>query len=451
MKNNFWKWTKRTAITMAMLTLVACSTDNEEIDDGTKGDLDSTELSGDITFWHSFTQGPRFESINQSARDFESLHPDVNITVETFSWDDFYTKWTTGLSSGNVPDLSTAFPGQVVEMIDAGALRPMDDVIDNIGRNRFSEAAIFEGTVEDINYSLPLYSHAQVMWYRKDLLEENNLDIPETWDQLAEAAEVLTGDGNYGLSVPTGANDVGGARFLNFYVRSRGESLLTEDLQANLTSPVVLDGINYWVDMYNTSSPQDSIGYNILDQATLFYQGKTAFDFNSGFHIGGVAENSPELLDDIAAAPIPKYNTDDPDYGIETSNIPLVVWENAEHPDVTKAFVEFLFEDDRYIDFLAATPVGMLPALNDIYENEEYLDNETIQKFSEEVDIISEAIDKGTAIGFENGPSLQAGYLTSQGIIENMFQDIIVNGTDVKKAAENAEKELNDIYVNLPN
>lgn len=59
---------------------------------------------------------------------------------------------------------------------------------------------------------------------------------------------------------------------------------------------------------------------------------------------------------------------------------------------------------------------------------------------------ISDAMDKGTAIGYEHGPSVQAGLLTSQGIIESMFQDIITNGTDVKKAAKKAENQLNDLF-----
>lgn len=53
-------------------------------------------------------------------------------------------------------------------------------------------------------------------------------------------------------------------------------------------------------------SKKDSINYNVLQQATLYYQGKTAFDFNSGFQIGGVQANTPELLQYIDAAPIPK-------------------------------------------------------------------------------------------------------------------------------------------------
>ncbi|MDO4669831.1 MAG: sugar ABC transporter substrate-binding protein, partial [Butyricicoccus pullicaecorum] len=128
------------------------------------------------------------------------------------------------------------------------------------------------------------------------------------------------------------------------------------------------------------------------------------------------------------------------------THIPLVVWNNSEHPEICKAFIEFLYEDENYIDFIHSVPVGMLPSLNDIAEKEAYLNDETIKAFSDSVDIIQTAVDTGHAIGFEHGPTAQASYLTSQGVIENMFQDIITNGTDVETAAKAAEEQLNEIF-----
>ena len=40
----------------------------------------------------------------------------------------------------------------------------------------------------------------------------------------------------------------------------------------------------------------------------------------------------------------------------------------------------------------------------------------------------------------------EAGLLTSQRVIEEMFQDIVMNGTDVNQAAAAAEKKLNDLF-----
>lgn len=409
----------------------------------------SGEMKGDITFWHSFTQGQRLDVIQATADQFMEENPGVKITIETFSWGDFYTKWTTGLASGNVPDMSTALPGHVVEMMDAEALVTVDDLIDEIGRDRFSESALSEGKKDGSCYSLPLYSHAQVMWYRKDLLKEAGLEVPKTWKEFAEAAKALTKNGVYGCSFPCGSNDLMGTRFLNFYVRSGGGSLLTDDLKADLTSDLAIDGINYWLDIYKNCSPKDSVNYAVLDQATLFYQGKTAFDFNSGFQIGGVETNSPDLSDQIDCAMLPKINADDPDYGAETSNIPMVVWQNSEHPEICKAFIKKLYDKDTYMKFLEATPVGMLPSITGISDMPEYQKNETVKKFSNAVDVITKTMDMGTAIGFVKGPSVEAGLLTSQGIIESMFQDIITNGTDVKKAAKTAEDKLNEVFSSI--
>ena len=302
-----------------------------------------------------------------------------------------------------------------------------------------------ECTLDGNNYAVPLYSHAMVMWIRKDLLEANNLEVPKTWDELYEAAKTLTKDGIYGLSFPCGSNDFQATNFLNFYVRSGGGSLLTDDLKADLTSDLAIDGINYWLKVYNDCSPKDSINYDVLDQATLYYQGKTAFDFNSGFQIGGVETNSPDLLEDIDCYPIPTIDGSE-QKGITTTNQPMVIWKNSEHPEICAAFIKKLYEKDTYIEFLHAQPVGMLPAISGISDTEEYQDNETIQQFAHAEEVIDSQLPGGTAIGFEHGPSVQAGILTNQHVIEEMFQDIITNGTDVETAAKAAEDQLNDLF-----
>lgn len=124
----------------------------------------------------------------------------------------------------------------------------------------------------------------------------------------------------------------------------------------------------------------------------------------------------------------------------------MVVWSKSEHPEICKAFIETLYEEDTYTDFLAATPVGMLPSITGISDTEKYQSNETVQKFANAEQVITEAVGLSTAIGFEHGSSVEAGLLTSQGIIEEMFQDIITNGTDVEKAAKAAEEKMNEVF-----
>lgn len=60
------------------LIVAACSSGNEKKESQATG-----ELSGEIVMWHSFTQGPRLESIQKSADDFMKAHPKVKIKIET--------------------------------------------------------------------------------------------------------------------------------------------------------------------------------------------------------------------------------------------------------------------------------------------------------------------------------------------------------------------------------
>jgi len=407
------------------------------------------ELKGELTFWHSFTQGPRMEKIQAIADSFMQDNPGVSIKIETFSWADFYTKWTTGLPSGNVPDISSALSAQVVELIDNDAIVPLNDLVERIGQDKFYEKALAEMTSDGNIYGGHIYSNTQAKWIRKDLLEKYDLEIPQTWDEFYVAAKTITDGENgnaYGAAFPTGTNDMLATRWLNQYVHSTGETLITEEGKANLTSPTVIDGINFWVKIYNEVSPKDSINYNTLDEATMYYQGKLAFDFNTGFHIGGVQANSPEILEYIDAAPIPRVNSSDPEIGVESNHTPFVVWKNSKHPEIAKAFIEYFYEQDRYVDFLLSVPVGMMEAIKGATDSEIYKADPIVQQFQNADNVLKQMLSGSTSLGMDFGPRPEAGLLTSQRVIENMFQDIIINGSDVEKAAKAAEDKLNELF-----
>ncbi len=78
-------------------------------------------------------------------------------------------------------------------------------------------------------------------------------------------------------------------------------------------------------DLYKIFS-EDSLVMS-CNKLLCYIKGKTAFDFNSGFHVGELFKKQIALnwLMQIDAS-IPKVRESDKDYGIETSNIPLVVW-----------------------------------------------------------------------------------------------------------------------------
>ena len=135
-------------------------TDNPPANTSSQPAGEAGELSGEITFWHSFTQGARMEAIQAAADQFMADNPGVTINIETMAWGDFNTKWNAGITTGDLPDMSTAQnTGEVVEMLNAGVLAPSDATIDAIGRDLFSEKALADMTVDGATYGIPYYSH----------------------------------------------------------------------------------------------------------------------------------------------------------------------------------------------------------------------------------------------------------------------------------------------------
>mgnify|MGYP000618115083 CR=1 FL=1 len=55
---------------------------------------------------------------------------------------------------------------KIMEMVNSDALLPLNDTVENIGEDKFNKTALDEAKVDGNFYSVPLYSHAQVMWVR---------------------------------------------------------------------------------------------------------------------------------------------------------------------------------------------------------------------------------------------------------------------------------------------
>ena len=123
------------------------------------------------------------------------------------------------------------------------------------------------------------------------------------------------------------------------------------------------------------------------------------------------------------------------------------MYASAENKEATEAFLEFLYQDENYLAFIDSVPVGMIPAIKDIANTEAFQSNETRKQFAQEETVIENAVLSGNAPGFEHGANLQAGILTSSGVIEEMFRTIVIDDVAVEIAAKQAEDELNARFV----
>lgn len=180
----------------ATMLLSACGGDDGTGDDATGGE-GPVELR--IGVWSYI---PDVIDLDKIVSDYEAENPDVTIDVSVLSTDittadSFVQKFTLEArqEEASYDLIFGATPWiEVAPLAEAGALAPLDDLVDEEVLNDLLGPAREGVTFEDGNiYSLPTWTDVVGLIYRSDLLEEHggSPQPPGTWDDVVSVAEQL--------------------------------------------------------------------------------------------------------------------------------------------------------------------------------------------------------------------------------------------------------------------
>jgi len=119
-------------------------------------------------------------------------------------------------------------------------------------------------------------------------------------------------------------------------------------------------------------------------------------------------------------------------------NITVLKGDNEKTAD---KFVAYLYEDERYLNYLHIIPGGMNPVTKSLAKDPRYFSHPHIKKFEHGIALTLEGIAKGVAPGATYGPNPSAPTV-KQSVIENMMAEVILKGTSAEDALAKAHKEL---------
>ena len=403
--------------------------------------LGGTAIAAEITFWHSFTQPVRIAAMEESAAMFEA-DTGHKVNLEVVPWNKVEEKWTTAAAGGTLPDVSICLPSVCMDMNEAGVVRSLDGVVGLMGGTEaFASQAMLNSfdIVDGELISLPFYSHARLLIYRKDIFDELGLQPPKTWDEMISVAEATTSaPDRYGLVQFLDAGDTGTTQYLFLVMQANGGTFLGPDGNASFNTPENVEAVRTLLKLYEVGSPPGelTIGYH-KDLFDIFTSGKTAMVFDTAFLIGISMDKAPDLVDKLGFA-APPAGTQTP-WRIGHVGITVLESDNGEIAD---QWVEFLYRDDNYIRFVHTIPAGMYPVTKSAAENPAFFAHPVIERFSDAARLTLEGVANGTDIGVVHGPNRNVSAVYGSGIIERMMQDIILNGTDVGVAVAAAHEEI---------
>jgi len=197
------------------LTLCACNSPPPPVTEtpAPRVSNPSEQSLEDITLTVLTEVGPTIsEPLKRRAPDFEAL-TGVKINVVTVPFGELYETILNDFSQGTTEyDLIVFAPQWMVDFAAPGYLEELDGRIANDPDLEWNDIAPFfrefSATYDGKIYTIPLDGDFQMVYYRSDLLEQEGLNPPKTWDEYLEIAQTfdgkdLNGDGepDYGSCI----------------------------------------------------------------------------------------------------------------------------------------------------------------------------------------------------------------------------------------------------------
>jgi sn-glycerol 3-phosphate transport system substrate-binding protein len=172
--------------------------------------LDKADGPVEIVMWHSMNRAN--ETTLQTLTDeFNASQSKVKVDLlNTTSYDDTFTKYRAGLSSGQLPDIVQLKETELQGMIDSQSIVPIEACVkaDDYDLSDYIPRTLDEYTVGGTLYAMPFNVSNPVFYYNKQAFERAGLDPdtpPATLEEVRTASQKLidTGATTSGYAIKT--------------------------------------------------------------------------------------------------------------------------------------------------------------------------------------------------------------------------------------------------------
>jgi multiple sugar transport system substrate-binding protein len=414
---------KRISITMVVFTLLfitACGS-NSVNENGSKSST-ATKPSNEkkkaeepitITWWDYMSAEAMVGAITNVIDNYEKENPHITIERTYVPFGDLKNKLLLGSAAGQLPDIIWIDNPDHQAFAAAGVLADISKEIEEWGEAEQYFKGPWSSTVyEGKNYGIPNSSNNLALYYNADLLEKANIEPPKNWSELQDAAEKLTSEGVYGLSVSAVRNEQGTFQFLPF-VWQAGSDL------DNFDSPGTVEAISLWKDMVDAGHmSKEILGQDQQAVMLQFVAGNVAMMVNGTWQIPALQQDA-EFNWDIVPLPVNEQG------GTILGGENWAITSTTKHKEVAWDIVKYAQQPLYLTNFLKAA--GRLPSRKDLIQDAYWQDDKHLKIFADGMDV---------AKARSYGPN----YPKISDSIQEMIQQVLTG----VKSPEDAVKETND-------
>jgi multiple sugar transport system substrate-binding protein len=235
---------------------------------------------------HPFTT-----SIEPKVAEFEKM-TGIKVNMEVFPEDQFRNKRMIELNAGGSVDGYMIMPGQAkLHYWKAGWLKPLDAYIADptLTEADWDVKDFFAGpmkgsSMDGKQIGIVINAEASLLSYRKDLFERFKVKVPETMQELEDAAKFFTGkevDGKKMVGITLrGKGAAATSQWVDF-LYSFGGSWTNAEGKSNLASPESIAAFKFYGDLLRNYGPQGGTMLHWSESTSIFMEGKAAMIFDA--------------------------------------------------------------------------------------------------------------------------------------------------------------------------
>jgi multiple sugar transport system substrate-binding protein len=307
----------------AALLLAACGGDS-----GRGGG--STGLS---QWYHQYGEAGTEQAVKRYAAKYTKAK--VSVTWVTGDYD---RKAAAALLKSGGPDVFEAGNGPSIDQIRAKQAVGLGDILGSAASD-FNQALVNRMTYQGQLYAVPQTIDMQLLVYRKSMLAKAGVNVPQTMDELIDAAKRLTTKDVKGLFV---GNDGGVGVLGGPALWSAGLDYLTTDNKVGFDDPTAAQSLGKLHELFQSGALLLGAPTDWSDPSAIA-QGLTAMQWTGLWTFPALKK---ALGDDFGVAPWPKLSD-----SVGATSVPIGAYGSAvnaksKHIDEAKAYVKWLWVDD---------------------------------------------------------------------------------------------------------
>jgi sorbitol/mannitol transport system substrate-binding protein len=249
---------------------------------------------------------PDMIELKKLSTKFEAENPDIKLNWVVVEENVLRQRVTTDVSTGS-GQFDLVFIGLYETPIFAkrGWLKEMGNIpadydIDDVFKS-LRDGLSYEGKL----YALPFNGESSMLMYRKDLLDEKGLKMPEqpTYDDIKKFADALTdkSKGIYGITLRGKPGWGENMAFVDTLLNTFGATWFDMKWNPTIDTPEWKKAITFYVDLMKADGPPGASANGFNENLTLFASGKAALWIDATSGAGPLYDKAQSKVSDKVA------------------------------------------------------------------------------------------------------------------------------------------------------